>query len=367
MDDERSTVPLTPAGEALRHGWWRGRSDEDFEASLGDLFFEGDDLKGKLWRFGSLIVLSAAIAGFGLLADSAGVVIGAMLVAPLMTPIQALGAALVQGSTRRMLTSAVVILGGFIGAVITGYVVAVIGAGGISVEALPQEILSRTAAGLSDLGITVAAGAAGGYVIARPAVSGALPGVVSPSPSCRPWRRSASACSSAKKDLARGALLLFATNLAAIVLSGAVMIAGAGFRPRQAHGTGLRRGSVSSPPWCWLSTSRFPWRFTREARLPIRRRIESLMMRSRIGIRSSAWSRSRSTRPVTPSTLISSSPVPATPSACGSWLGSAIGLASRCKSSFGATRMGGSCCRRLRLVDSDVATVYSSAWPRLSS
>ena len=38
--------------------------------------------------------------------------------------------------------------------------------------------------------------------------------------------------------LANGALLLFATNLAAIVLSGAVMIFAAGFRPQQASRTG---------------------------------------------------------------------------------------------------------------------------------
>lgn len=237
-DDAGSSVSLTPAGEALRHGWWRGRSDDDFEASLGDLFFEGDDRAGKLWRFGSLIVLSAAIAGFGLLADSVGVVIGAMLVAPLMTPIQALGAALVHGSARRMLSSALVILGGFVGAVITGYVVAVIGAGDLVVESLPREILSRTAPGLLDLAIAVAAGAAGGYVIARPAVSNALPGV-GIAVALVPPLATIGICLQLDEDqLARGALLLFATNLAAIVLAGAVMIAGAGFRPQRAHHTG---------------------------------------------------------------------------------------------------------------------------------
>ena len=230
--------PLTPAGEAMRHGLWRGRTNDEFEASLGELFFEGDDLAGKLWRFGSLIVLSAAIAGFGLLADSAGVVIGAMLVAPLMTPIQALGAALVQGSIRRIASSALVILGGFAGAVATGYLVAVIGGSGVTVEALPQEILSRTAPGLIDLGIAVAAGAAGGYVIARPAVSSALPGVGIAVALVPPLATIGICLQLGEATLANGALLLFATNLAAIVLSGAVMIFGAGFRPQQASRTG---------------------------------------------------------------------------------------------------------------------------------
>lgn len=238
MEDAAEPPPMTPAGEVARHGWWRGRSDDEFDATLGELFFEGDDLVARLWRFGSLIVLSAAIAGFGLLANSAGVVIGAMLVAPLMTPIQALGAALVQGSTRRMLSSALVILGGFAGAVITGYVVAIIGAGGVSVEALPQEILSRTAPGLLDLGIAVAAGAAGGYVIARPEVSSALPGVGIAVALVPPLATIGICLQLGEEHLANGALLLFATNLAAIVLSGAVMIAGAGFRPQRSGHTG---------------------------------------------------------------------------------------------------------------------------------
>jgi uncharacterized hydrophobic protein (TIGR00271 family) len=229
---------MTPAGEAMRRGWWRGRSDDEFEASLGALFFEGDDLAGKLWRFGTLIVLSSAIAGFGLLADSAGVVIGAMLVAPLMTPIQAVGAALVQGSVRRIVSSALVILLGFAGAVATGYVVAIIGGSGITVEALPQEILSRTAPGLIDLGIAVAAGAAGGYVIARPEVSSALPGVGIAVALVPPLATIGICLQLGEEHLANGALLLFATNLAAIILAGAVMIFGAGFRPQRASHTG---------------------------------------------------------------------------------------------------------------------------------
>jgi uncharacterized hydrophobic protein (TIGR00271 family) len=229
---------LTPAGEMLRRGLWRRRTDDEFESALGGLFFEGPDLPTKLWRFGSLIVLSSSIAGFGLIADSAGVVIGAMLVAPLMTPIQALGAALVQGSARRMLSSALVIVGGFVGAVVTGYLTSLIGSGGLVVSALPSEILSRTSPKLIDLGIAIAAGAAGGYVIARPEVSSALPGVGIAVALVPPLATIGICIELGEGDLAEGALLLFATNLAAIVLAGAVMILGAGFRPHLAENTG---------------------------------------------------------------------------------------------------------------------------------
>jgi uncharacterized hydrophobic protein (TIGR00271 family) len=165
-------------------------------------------------------------------------VIGAMLVAPLMTPIQALGAALVQGSPRRIAISAIVILGGFLGAVATGWIVGVIAGGSVSVGALPSEIVARTAPGLLDLGIAVAAGAAGGYVIARPSVSSALPGVGIAVALVPPLTTVGLCLRFGETALASGAVLLFATNLAAIVLSGALMILGAGFRPQASHGAG---------------------------------------------------------------------------------------------------------------------------------
>ena len=48
--------------------------------------------------FFALMVLSTTIAAIGLVQDSAAVVIGAMLVAPLMTPLMGLALALVQGN-----------------------------------------------------------------------------------------------------------------------------------------------------------------------------------------------------------------------------------------------------------------------------
>ena len=244
MDDTVTREPLTPAGEAMRHGLWTPRSTVEFDDTLGDLFFEGPDLAGRLWRFGSLIVLSAAIAAFGLLADSAGVVIGAMLVAPLMTPIQALGAAISQGAPRRIAVSIVVILGGMVGAVATGYAVCVIGGETLNPDALPSEILARTAPGLLDLGIAVAAGAAGGYVIARPQVSSALPGVGIAVALVPPLATVGICLQLGERSLAGGALLLFLTNLAAIVLASAVMIFAAGFRSEHTATRHTRVGFV---------------------------------------------------------------------------------------------------------------------------
>jgi hypothetical protein len=51
------------------------------------VFFEGPDIRQRLSRFWILITLASIIAAAGVAADSTATVIGAMIVAPLMTPI----------------------------------------------------------------------------------------------------------------------------------------------------------------------------------------------------------------------------------------------------------------------------------------
>ncbi len=51
------------------------------------VFFEGPDVRQRLSRFWILITLASIIAAAGVAADSTATVIGAMIVAPLMTPI----------------------------------------------------------------------------------------------------------------------------------------------------------------------------------------------------------------------------------------------------------------------------------------
>lgn len=72
---------------------------------LDELFFEGAEWRPFLARFTTLLILSTTIAGLGLIADSAAVVIGAMLVAPLMVPILAVAGATVHGQLRRLWVS----------------------------------------------------------------------------------------------------------------------------------------------------------------------------------------------------------------------------------------------------------------------
>ena len=82
---------LAPTGQLGFRG--RAATAEERAKVLDAFFFEGERRKPYLQQFLVLMLLSAAIAAFGLVNNSAAVVIGAMLVAPLMTPILAIAAA----------------------------------------------------------------------------------------------------------------------------------------------------------------------------------------------------------------------------------------------------------------------------------
>jgi hypothetical protein len=105
------------------------------------------------------MLFSAGIAALGLMNDSAAVVIGAMLVAPLMTPIMAFASALIQTWSRRAFESfLIVVAGAFLGVAVgwlTSMIIPRIGPD----TPLPEQVLARTSPNLVDLGIALLAGA----------------------------------------------------------------------------------------------------------------------------------------------------------------------------------------------------------------
>ena len=179
-DAPRRAPAITAAGTLT--GWLGAlrvrQADDDARGAIGDLIPDGPGVGEFVLRFSALTTLSAAIAAFGLLADSGAVVIGAMLVAPLMTPILASAAATVTADNRLLARSVAILALGTLLAIAVGWAVGFIAAVHvIDVGALPDEIRSRTFPGLLDLGIAIAAGAAAGYIQPRRSAISALPGV----------------------------------------------------------------------------------------------------------------------------------------------------------------------------------------------
>ena len=78
----------------------RGLTEDDLVRMRSELFAEGPDAGRKLSRYWLLLPLSAVIAAAGVVSDSTATVIGAMIVAPLMTPILGIVLAVVLGDAR---------------------------------------------------------------------------------------------------------------------------------------------------------------------------------------------------------------------------------------------------------------------------
>jgi len=197
-------------------------------ARLGDLFPEGDAFRSSLTTYTVLLFLAALIASFGLYQDSVASIIGAMVVAPLGGAIMAFAGALVTARTRWMwITFLQVALGG-LGVIAVGFLVSLILP---DLLVLTPQLDARTSPGLLDLGVALAAGGAGAYVAARRTGTDALPGVAIAVSLVPPLATVGICAELGRLDDAAGALLLFVTNFAAIVVAACIVFTLTGQAP----------------------------------------------------------------------------------------------------------------------------------------
>lgn len=179
-----------------------------------------------------LIALSAMIAALGLIVNSPAVVIGAMLVAPLMSPIVGTGLAAVLGDVRFMRLSLGAVLRGVLLAIVVGAVAGLVHLG----KPLTPEILARTEPSLLDLGIALFSGMAGAYSLSHfSAAASALPGVAIAAALVPPLAAAGITLTTGHFRESFGALLLFATNLVSISCATAIVFLILGFRPTPAQ------------------------------------------------------------------------------------------------------------------------------------
>jgi len=165
-----------------------------------------------------LMLLSTAIASLGLVQNSPAVVIGAMLVAPLMTPLLGSGLALVQGNLPLMRTCLKSIFFGFIASLLVGALLGWLA----PITALSHELAARGGPNLLDFGIAAFSGVAASYCVARPGLSSALAGVAIAAALVPPVATVGISLALKEYQNSSGAALLFGTNVVAIILSSAL-------------------------------------------------------------------------------------------------------------------------------------------------
>jgi uncharacterized hydrophobic protein (TIGR00271 family) len=212
---------------------WFGQRDvgDTMRATVVDnLFFEDPEHVQKQVGFWVLLILSTAIATLGIMADSTAVVIGAMLVAPLMTPIMGVSVAIVNGWPRRVSLSFATIAGGVAVSIGVAWILAAWVPELVPIDANSQ-IQSRISPTLIDLLIAIAAGAAGAYATIDRRVSSSITGVAIAVALVPPLGVAGIMLKSGEFGDAGGAFLLFLTNLVAIILTASVVFVVGGLVP----------------------------------------------------------------------------------------------------------------------------------------
>jgi uncharacterized hydrophobic protein (TIGR00271 family) len=219
--------------------FWERRAWEILSAPFPKLtIFERTEISQQMRQsanpsidFFILIGLSATIATMGLHQGSPAVIIGAMLVAPLMSPILAMAMSIVHGDLRLLRLTVRSTFSGIALAIGLSMLVTAVTPTPIDTT----EILARTQPTLLDLIVALASGAAGGYAAARKEVAAALPGVAIAAALVPPLGVIGYGTAIGDLEIAGGSLLLFTTNLIAIVVAASVVYLLLGFRPARAR------------------------------------------------------------------------------------------------------------------------------------
>ena len=201
-----------------------------------DLDLTSGDARSKESAFWTMLALSAVIATAGVLADSTATVIGAMIIAPLSTPIMGIALGIAKQDPRSTSRSVRFVLLGAALVVLVGVAFALVLPGGFDLLGNSQ-IAGRTSPGILDLIAAVATGFAGAIALARRDVAAVLPGVAIAISLVPPLAVVGVCLGQGSFALALGALVLFASNLLALVLAGTLVFTAVGYTAEARDGT----------------------------------------------------------------------------------------------------------------------------------
>ena len=197
---------------------------EDVAKFEQKLFYEGVRSRPYLERFFTLLILATIIATAGVLGDSTATVIGAMIIAPLMTPIMGTTTGILTGNMQRALNRFFLVIGGVVVVIVLAWLMGLLYQGVISFSDNTQ-ITSRISPRFIDLVAALASGAAGAFCLSRDDIADSLPGVAISISLVPPLCVVGIAISQGQWSAAEGAFLLFMTNFLAILLAGGAVLA----------------------------------------------------------------------------------------------------------------------------------------------
>jgi uncharacterized hydrophobic protein (TIGR00271 family) len=210
---------------------WRTSRLRELFRPVAEIHQEADESRQFDVVYFAMLVLSSLIALLGLLLNSPAVIIGAMLIAPLMGPILACGLALTAAdwnigkkAARNVALS-----------VVEAIVITALATRLSPLREVTPEIMARVNPNLMDLLIALFSGIAGTLALgSRKTAMTILPGVAIATALIPPLATVGYSIGTAQWPIASGAIMLFFTNCAAIVLSAGLVFLVIGVRPQNA-------------------------------------------------------------------------------------------------------------------------------------
>ncbi|MGC4935097.1 TIGR00341 family protein [Gordonia sp. DT30] len=194
------------------------------------------DVRSKQSAFWIMLTLSAIIAVAGVIGDSTATVIGAMIVAPLSTPILGIGLGIVSGRGRLVATSVAYVLAGVVVVTVLGVLFAQVLPNPTNVLTNSQ-VQGRTSPTVVDLVAALATGLVGAVAVTRRDVGDVLPGVAIAISLVPPLGVVGVCLGSGAPSLALGAFVLFASNVVAMVITAVIVFTVAGIARTDTAGT----------------------------------------------------------------------------------------------------------------------------------
>ncbi len=205
------------------------------ESDFKELFLNLKDSANASGNYVLLMVLSVLLASLGLFLNSPSVVIGAMVLAPLMSPIIALSMGVLRsdaGLSRKAFMT-----------VLLGVTLALALSAGmawfIPFHDITHEIAGRLHPSMLDLMVAILSGIAGALANARENIAKSLPGVAIAVALVPPLCVAGIGLGWWQFDIFYGAMLLFLTNLTGIILAAGLTFMLMGFAPFSRARTGI--------------------------------------------------------------------------------------------------------------------------------
>ena len=226
-----------PKGQAINELYgralpWIYHVDQD---EVKDTFIALKENAKLSESFVVLMTLSVLLASLGLFTNSAPVIIGAMILAPLMSPIISLSMGLLRQNSELFLDSFYTLTMGIFLVLLVGIIVTLF----TPLTNINSEISARLSPTLLDLGVAIVSGIAGAYASARSEVAKSLAGVAIAVALVPPLVVSAIGIGWWEWPVFWGAFLLFLTNLVGMVLAATMTFLVLGFSPFKLAKKGL--------------------------------------------------------------------------------------------------------------------------------